>query len=163
VKTFETLAKSLKIRAKTAPNVLWKNGVKRVQNHMKTFFGSSSENIRTKSGPKRVWACLGKFGQKSFPPPKYCLLLHLCSERQCAPPFELSFSFSLLAVCLKVLMLECLHFSHTTGSLHYDGWWMTLQFGFCQSVLLLSMLVVCKHRFCNNALMYAEPSPEDLQ
>jgi len=31
------------------------------------------------------------------------------------------FSFSLLAVYLKDLMLECLHFSHTTGSLHYDG------------------------------------------
>jgi len=28
------------------------------------------------------------------------------------------FSFSLLAVYLKVLMLECLNFSHTTGSLH---------------------------------------------
>ena len=30
------------------------------------------------------------------------------------------FSYSLLAVHLKVLMLKCLHFSHTTGSLHYD-------------------------------------------
>jgi len=35
----------------------------------------------------------------------------------------------------KVLMLECLHFSHTTGSLHYDGW-MTLQLGCCYRVLL---------------------------
>jgi len=40
------------------------------------------------------------------------------------------FSFSLLAVYLKVLMLECLHFSHTTGSLHYDGC-MMLQLGRC--------------------------------
>ena len=31
------------------------------------------------------------------------------------------FSFCLLAVYVKDLMLECLHFSHTTRSLHYDG------------------------------------------
>jgi len=37
------------------------------------------------------------------------------SVRQCAPP-DLIFSFSLLAVYLKVLMIECLHFSHPTGS-----------------------------------------------
>ena len=29
--------------------------------------------------------------------------------------------FSLLAVYLEVLKLECLHFSHTTESLHIDG------------------------------------------
>jgi len=31
------------------------------------------------------------------------------------------FSFSLIAVYLKVLLLEYLHFSRTTGSLYYDG------------------------------------------
>jgi len=31
------------------------------------------------------------------------------------------YSFSQLAAYLKVLILECLHFSHTTGFLHYDG------------------------------------------
>jgi len=40
------------------------------------------------------------------------------------------FSFHRLSVYLKVLMLECLHFSHTTGFLYYDGW-MTLQLGSC--------------------------------
>jgi len=35
-----------------------------------------------------------------------------------------------LAVYLKVLMLKCLHFSHTTGPLRYDGW-MTLQLERC--------------------------------
>jgi len=29
--------------------------------------------------------------------------------------------FSLLAVYLKVLILECLHFCHNAGSLYYDG------------------------------------------
>jgi len=45
------------------------------------------------------------------------------SERQCASPFDLTFtlSFSLLAVCLKVSMLEYHHFSQTAESLHYDG------------------------------------------
>jgi len=36
-------------------------------------------------------------------------------------PFDLFFTFSLLAVSLKALMLEYLYFSHTTGSMHYDG------------------------------------------
>jgi len=40
------------------------------------------------------------------------------------------FAFFLLALCLKVLMLECLHFSHTTGSLRDDRW-MTLQLRCC--------------------------------
>jgi len=30
-----------------------------------------------KSRPATFWASLGKFGQKSFAPPKICLLLHL--------------------------------------------------------------------------------------
>jgi len=50
-------------------------------------------------------------------------VLH-ASVCQCAPPLDnlLLFSFfSLLAVYLKVLMLEYLQFSHTTGSLYYDG------------------------------------------
>jgi len=34
----------------------------------------------------------------------------------------LSLFSCLLAVYLEILMLECLHFSHTTGSLHYGGW-----------------------------------------
>jgi len=51
------------------------------------------------------------------------------SVNVCASPFNVSFTFSLLAY-LKVLMLECLHFSHTTGSPHYDGW-MTLRLGCC--------------------------------
>jgi len=69
-------------------------------------------------------------------------------ERQCIPTFDLffPFTFSLIAVYVKDLMLECLNFSHTTGSLHYDGW-MTLRLGCC--VLLLSMLLMRKHRFCN--------------
>jgi len=37
------------------------------------------------------------------------------------PIYLLLLSFSLLAVYLNVLMLECLHFSHTARSLyHYD-------------------------------------------
>jgi len=48
---------------------------------------------------------------------------------QTAPPhltYLSFFSFWLLAVFLKVLMLYVDAFSHTTESLHYDGW-MTLQ------------------------------------
>jgi len=47
--------------------------------------------------------------------------------------------------CLpQSLMLECLDFAPTNGSLYYDEW-ETLQSEHCQSVLLLSVLVVCKH------------------
>jgi len=42
----------------------------------------------------------------------------------------LLFSFCRLAGYLKVLMLECLHFSHTTGFLYYGGS-MTLQLECC--------------------------------
>ena len=62
-----------------------KNGVQRLQNHMKTFYWRSSEKrllgktIRTKSGPKFFRASLGKFGQKFFAPPNICLLLHICA------------------------------------------------------------------------------------
>ena len=72
----------------------------------------------------------------------------LCANAHPHLTYLLLFSFSLLAVYHKVLMLECLHFSHTTGSLHHDGW-MTLQLRRCYSVLLLSGLVVCEHRVCN--------------
>ena len=76
--------------------------------------------------------------------------------RQCAPhlTYLSIFSFSLLADYLNILMLECVHFSHITGSLHYDGW-MMLQLGCCHSVLLLSVLVVCKHWFCN--VLHGQP------
>jgi len=71
------------------------------------------------------------------------------SVRQGAPPSYLSFTFFFFSVsCLpQSLMLECLHFSHTTGFLHYDGW-MTLQLERFVFVLLLSVLVVYKHLFC---------------
>jgi len=36
-------------------------------------------NIRTKYCPKSFRACLRKFGQNSFAPPKICLPLHLWS------------------------------------------------------------------------------------
>jgi len=52
----------------------------------------------------------------------------LCSNVHPHQTYLLLFSFSGLAVHLKVLMLECLHFSSTTGSLYYNGW-MTLQLG----------------------------------
>jgi len=41
-----------------------------------------------------------------------------------------------------------LHFSNTTGFLHCDGC-LTLQLERCSTVLILSVLVVCQHRFCN--------------
>jgi len=48
-------------------------------------------------------------------------------------------SFYGLAVYLNVFMLECLHFSHTAGSLLlYDGC-MTLQLVCCQIVLVLTV------------------------
>jgi len=53
-----------------------------LQNLMKTFFGGhpktlSWEIIPTQSGPKIFLASLGKYRQKSFAPPKNCLLLRL--------------------------------------------------------------------------------------
>jgi len=50
--------------------------------------------------------------------------------------YLLLFDFSPLAVHLKVLILECLHFSHTTESRYYDRL-MTIQLWCFQSVLLL--------------------------
>ena len=67
--------------------------------------------------------------------------------------FSLFFSFS-VAVCLKVLMLECLNFSHTTGSVHCDGW-RTLQLDHVK-VFCSSVFVMCKNRFCN-VLQYSYP------
>ena len=67
-----------------------------------------------------------------------CIAMHLKSWSEqftclCAPmctPIWLSHFSYWLAVYLKVVMLKCLHFSHTTGSLYYDGW-MTLHLGRC--------------------------------
>jgi len=52
----------------------------------------------------------------------------LCASVHPHRTYLVLFSFSLLAVYLKLLILECLHFSHTTGFLYYDGW-ITLQLG----------------------------------
>jgi len=77
------------------------------------------------------------------------VFLPLCGNMHPHLTYSLLFSFSRWVVYLKVLMLECLHFSPTTGSLYYGGW-MTLHLGRCKSVLLISVLVFCKHRlFCN--------------
>jgi len=46
----------------------------------KVFMICVGENIRTKSCLKTFRASLGKFGQKSFVPPKIRLLLHLCLQ-----------------------------------------------------------------------------------
>jgi len=86
-----------------------------------------------------------------------CIAKHLkpwseqfaCLVCQCAPPSELSFtSFYQLALYLKVLMLECFHFSHTSGSLVL--WWV---YDTTVEVLLKyfvpARVVVCKHLFCN--------------
>jgi len=51
---------------------------------------------------------------------------------------QLTFFFYWLTVYLKVLMLKCLHFSHTTGSLYYDGC-LILQLGAVKMFLLLSV------------------------
>jgi len=56
---------------KMAPNVIdFKNSA---QNHMKTFFGGSSEEWSscTKCGPKFFRTSSSKFGQKSFTPQKF--------------------------------------------------------------------------------------------
>jgi len=46
----------------------------------------------------------------------------LCVNVHLHLTYLLLFSFYRLAVFYqKVLMLECLHFSHTAGSLYYDG------------------------------------------
>ena len=106
-KSVKTFANSLKVGGEMAPNVLWfeKNGAQRIQNHMKAFYWRSSqkrsswESIRTDSCPKIFWAIFGKFGQKSFAPPKICLLLHLrvhkfYNERlrfACDNPYRISY------------------------------------------------------------------------
>jgi len=71
--------------------------------------------------------------------------------RQCAPRSNFVLLFFLFSVSclLQILMLEWLHFSSTNGSLYYDVR-MTLQLGGCESVLLISVLVMCKHLFCNS-------------
>ena len=78
-------ANYLQIWIKMALNVVsfLKIGAQRGKNHMKTPFWRSSQNdlCRRKYSHRvalKLWASLGKFGQKSFAPPKICLLLHLC-------------------------------------------------------------------------------------
>ena len=96
-KSLKILKNSLKIRAKMAPSVLWfekhgaqlffiwKNGA---QNHMKTFFFEVIWNaVFVRKYSHKDWIKIfsgkfGTFGQKSFAPPKICLLIHLWCEPQ---------------------------------------------------------------------------------
>jgi len=56
-----------------------KNGDQSLQkSRWRPFFGGHSTKMVGKSCTTTFWASLGKFGQKSFAPPKICLLLHLC-------------------------------------------------------------------------------------
>ena len=57
--------------------------------------------------------------------------MFLCTNVHPHLTYLLHLSFCQLDVYLKVLMLECLHFSHITGSLYYDGYMMTSQLGWC--------------------------------
>jgi len=45
----------------------------------------------------------------------------LCANVHTHWTYLILYSFSLLAVYQKVLVLEWLHFSRNSGSLHYDG------------------------------------------
>jgi len=58
-----------------------KNGAQRVQNllHEDLFGGHPKNGRHEKIFVHEVVQKSGKFGQKSFAPPKICLLLHLCS------------------------------------------------------------------------------------
>jgi len=71
----------------------------------------------------------------------------LCANVHTHRTYLLLFYCYRLAVYIKVLVLECPHFSRTTGSMYYDGW-MLLQLERWWSVLLLSVLVMCEHLFC---------------
>jgi len=64
-----------------------KNNAQRLQRNKWHFLGGDTKkclhDLRGKQfvgkSPTTIfWASLGKFGQKSFAPPKNCLLLHLC-------------------------------------------------------------------------------------
>jgi len=59
------------------------------------------------------------------------------------------FSFCRLAVYLKVLMLECLYFSHATGSLVLNSWVYDATVGVLLKCFAPASVVVCKHLFCN--------------
>jgi len=72
----------------------------------------------------------------------------LCASVHSHLTYLLLFSFNPLAVCLKALILECLHFCSTTVSLYHDGC-MTLQLGCCENVFARINAVVCKHLFFN--------------
>jgi len=79
-------ANYLKIRIKIAPNVVWflKIGAQRGENHMRPFFPFfwevTPKLICVGGNTQRVArASLGKFEQKSFAPPKICLLLPMSS------------------------------------------------------------------------------------
>jgi len=65
-----------------APNTLLyeKNGAQRVQNHMKTFFGSHPKNgLHEKICAQKVAQNIS--WQKSFAHPNICLLLHLWASK----------------------------------------------------------------------------------
>jgi len=68
----------MKIRAKMAPNVCRKTHEDLFGGHTKKMSSWSMwEKIYRQSRTKTFRASLGKFGQKSFAPPKIFLLLHL--------------------------------------------------------------------------------------
>jgi len=56
-----------------------RNGAQGLQkNKWRPFFGCHTKKTVGKSCTTTFWASLGNFVQKSFTPPKICLLLHLC-------------------------------------------------------------------------------------
>jgi len=91
-KSLKIWAKSLKIRAKMAPNVVWlqkmaPNVCRKTQDDLlgevtpkKGLHDLCGKIFGRKSRTKSFQKHLGKFGQKSFAPPKICLLLHLWAD-----------------------------------------------------------------------------------
>jgi len=77
----------------------------------------------------------------------------LCTPMRTSHWLMFHFFFFSVSCLPQSLILECLHFSDTTGSLHYDGW-MMLQLGRCLSVLLLSVLVVTSFANTDSVMRY---------
>ena len=90
---------------KMAPNVFWlrKMAPKVCRKTSEDYFywGHTAKTVG-KSCTTTFWASLGKFGRKSFAPPKMCLLLHLCIE----PKHAASMQFTCLC-CILAFLRSC--------------------------------------------------------
>ena len=164
-KSLKIFANSPNIQAKMVPKVLWfekKMAPKITLRHFSLKVIQNSVFMQcTKDSPNYFRASFGKFGQKSFAPPKMCVLLHLCVhtsllfDANCFPESWLIFSetngsFCFLNLFVIAFLVNFDAFCQTTVKLISD--WILLFCLFC--FLLWKVIYVIflfqKNFFCSH-------------